>query len=204
MVTMAQKRRKRKSRKITQSDKRTRRTVRRSSVGNVLFWIVRIVLVCLLAFLAVSFFGRQVSVAGDSMKPVLNNGDVVLVNRFSYSLGSPKRGDLVVFKPKGNENDHYYIKRVVALPGETVELVEGGIYIDGEKLEEDYETTPLTDVGIVTEKITLDADEYFVLGDDRQNSEDSRDMEVGNVKRSEIFGKAWFVLSPMSDFGFIK
>ncbi len=141
---------------------------------------------------------------GDSMKPVLNNGDVVLVNRFSYTFGSPKRGDLIVFKPKGNENNHDYIKRVVALPGETVELVEGGIYIDGEKLDESYETTPLTDVGIVTDKITLEEDEYFVLGDDRQNSEDSRDMEVGNVKRSEIFGKAWFVLSPMSDFGFIK
>ncbi len=203
MGTMAQKRRKRKPRKKTQNVRRTRH-VSRSRVISVLFWAFRIAVVCLFAFVAVWFFGRQVSMTGDSMKPVLNNGDVVLVNRFSYTFGSPKRGDLIVFKPKGNENNHDYIKRVVALPGETVELVEGGIYIDGEKLDESYETTPLTDVGIITDKITLEEDEYFVLGDDRQNSEDSRDMEVGNVKRSEIFGKAWFVLSPMSDFGFIK
>ena len=138
------------------------------------------------------------------MNPVLSNGDVVLVNRIVYNATTPKRGDIIVFKPKGNENAHYYIKRIIGLPGETVEIMENHIYIDGEKLEEDYETTDIDDVGIVNEKIQLDGDEYFVLGDNRKSSEDSRNADIGNVKREYIYGKAWFVLSPKKDFGFIR
>ena len=138
------------------------------------------------------------------MNPVLSNGDVVLVNRIVYNATTPKRGDIIVFKPKGNENAHYYIKRIIGLPGETVEIMENHIYIDGEKLEEDYETTDIDDVGIINEKIQLDGDEYFVLGDNRKSSEDSRNADIGNVKREYIYGKAWFVLSPKKDFGFIR
>ena len=167
-------------------------------------WIFKIAVVCLLAFVAVCYFGQQVSTVGDSMNPVLSNGDVVLVNRIVYNATTPKRGDIIVFKPKGNENAHYYIKRIIGLPGETVEIMENHIYIDGEKLEEDYETTDIDDVGIVNEKIQLDGDEYFVLGDNRKSSEDSRNADIGNVKREYIYGKAWFVLSPKKDFGFIR
>ena len=167
-------------------------------------WIFKIAVVCLLAFVAVWYFGQQVSTVGDSMNPVLSNGDVVLVNRIVYNATTPKRGDIIVFKPKGNENAHYYIKRIIGLPGETVEIMENHIYIDGEKLEEDYETTDIDDVGIVNEKIQLDGDEYFVLGDNRKISEDSRNADIGNVKREYIYGKAWFVLSPKKDFGFIR
>ena len=167
-------------------------------------WIFKIAVVCLLAFVAVWYFGQQVSTVVDSMNPVLSNGDVVLVNRIVYNATTPKRGDIIVFKPKGNENAHYYIKRIIGLPGETVEIMENHIYIDGEKLEEDYETTDIDDVGIVNEKIQLDGDEYFVLGDNRKSSEDSRNADIGNVKREYIYGKAWFVLSPKKDFGFIR
>ena len=138
------------------------------------------------------------------MSPKLSNGDVVLVNRFAYNVTSPKRGDIIVFKPKGNENSHYYIKRIIGLPGETVEIIEGSVYINGEKLKEDYTATEINDVGIVSEKITLGGDEYFVLGDDRDKSEDSRMADVGNVKRSYIYGKAWFLLSPFDHMGFIQ
>lgn len=138
------------------------------------------------------------------MKPVLENGDVTLVNRIVYDATAPKRGDIIVFKPKGNENSHYYIKRIVGLPGETVEIIEGKVYIDGERLEEDYETTEITDVGIVDKEIELAGDEFFVLGDDRQNSEDSRMADIGNVKRSYIYGKVWFVISPGNNFGFVR
>ena len=167
-------------------------------------WIFKIAVVCLLAFVAVWYFGQQVSTVGDSMNPVLSNGDVVLVNRIVYNTTTPKRGDIIVFKPKGNENAHYYIKRIIGLPGETVEIMENHIYIDGEKLEEDYETTDIDDVGIVNEKIQLDGDEYFVLGDNRKSSEDSRIADIGNVKREYINGKSWVVLSPKKDFGFIR
>lgn len=167
-------------------------------------WIFKIAVVCLLAFVSVWYFGQKVSTVGDSMKPVLQNGDVVLVNRIVYNASRPKRGDIIVFKPKGNENSHYYIKRIIGLPGETVEIIENHVYINGEKLKEDYKTTDINDVGIVSEKMQLASDEYFVLGDDRENSEDSRNADVGNVKRSYIYGKAWFVVSPKKNFGFVR
>lgn len=167
-------------------------------------WILQIGAVLLCAFAFVWYFGQRVSTVGDSMNPLLENGDVVLVNRFVYNASTPKRGDIIVFKPKGNENSHYYIKRIIGLPGETVEIVEGRIYIDGERLEEDYESSEISNVGIVTKKMELGGDEFFVLGDDRGKSEDSRMSDVGNVKRAHIYGKAWFVLSPFEHFGFIK
>lgn len=137
------------------------------------------------------------------MNPVLENGDVVLVNRIVYNAASPKRGDIIAFKPKGNENAHYYIKRIVGLPGETVEIIENSIYINGQKIEEDYKVTDIGDVGIASEEITLGGDEYFVLGDNRENSEDSRNADVGNIKRSYIYGKIWFTVSPRKNMGFV-
>ena len=164
-------------------------------------WVFEIAVVCLFAFVAVWYFGQRVSTVGDSMSPVLRNGDVVLVNRIVYNATTPKRGDVIVFKPKGNENDHYYIKRIVGLPGETIEIIENRVYIDGERLEEDYETTNIDDVGVVDEKLKLAGDEYFVLGDNREQSEDSRDADVGNVKREYIYGRAWFVITPGGEVG---
>lgn len=175
-----------------------------SYVPAIVIRVSRIAVICLLAFILVWNLGQRVSMIGDSMSPALKNGDIVLVNRVVYNARRPRRGDVIVFKPKGNENSHYYIKRVIGLPGETVEIIENGIYVNGEKLEETYQTTKLDRAGRASEKIKLDEDEYFVLGDDRENSEDSRDTDVGNVKREYIYGKAWFVLSPRQDFGFIR
>lgn len=187
---------------IKQPKKKIRINLRRLAVIGK--WVFKIAVTCLLAFVSVWYFGQQVSTVGDSMNPVLSNGDVVLVNRIVYNATTPKRGDIIVFKPKGNENAHYYIKRIVGLPGESVEIIENRIYIDGEKLEEDYATTDIDDVGIVNEKIQLAGDEYFVLGDNRKSSEDSRNADVGNVKREYIYGKAWLIISPKKDFGFVK
>lgn len=170
-------------------------------VKRLIMQILEAGLVLLLAFGFVWYFGQRVSTVGSSMEPILENGDVVFVNRFIYNTSSPKRGDVIVFKPKGNENSHYYIKRIIGLPGETVEIIEGAIYIDGKKLEEDYETTEVRDVGIVIGEMELKEDEYFVLGDARDKSEDSRMADVGNVKRSYIYGKAWLVVSPIEHFG---
>ncbi|BDF33740.1 signal peptidase I [Lachnospiraceae bacterium] len=166
-------------------------------------WSFKIAVVCLLAFVYVWYFGQRVSTIGDSMNPVLENDDVVLINRIVYNATSPKRGDIIAFKPKGNENAHYYIKRIVGLPGETVEIIENSIYINGKKIEEDYKTTDIDDVGIASEEITLGGDEYFVLGDNRENSEDSRNADVGNVKRDYIYGEVWFTVSPRKNIGFV-
>ena len=170
-------------------------------VRAALVWIFKIGAVCFLAFVLVWYFGQQISTVGDSMNPVLKNGDVVLVDRLIYNAMAPRRGDIIVFKPKGNENVHYYTKRIIGLPGEDIEIIENRIYIDGVKLDEEYKTTDIDDVGIVDEKIRLAEDEYFVLGDNRVSSEDSRNADIGNVRRRDIYGMAWFVRYPWDDFG---
>ena len=184
--------------------RRRRNKFRIEMLRPVAVWAGKIAIVCLFAFVFVWYFGQRVAVVGDSMNPILNNGDIALVNRIVYDATAPKRGDIIVFKPKGNENSHYYIKRIIGLPGEKVQILEGEIYIDGEKLEEDYGVSEITDPGIAAEEIELEGNEFFVLGDVREISEDSRMADVGNVKRSYIYGKAWFVISPWENFGFVR
>lgn len=181
-----------------------RRRVNYDLLREIFVWTFQIAIVCFVAFVFVWYFGKRVSVIGDSMNPVLANGDVTLVNRIVYNMSTPARGDIVAFKPNGNENSHYYIKRIIGLPGETVEIKDGKIWIDGEELKEKYVTTEIEDVGIADEPIVLGNKEYFVLGDDRYNSEDSRSADVGNVKRSEIEGKVWFTVSPKKHLGFVR
>ena len=202
-------RRKVQNKKYRQLQKKLRHSARKLKPdrkwAKIIFsWIFKIALVCLFAFVFVWYYGQRVSVVGDSMNPVLYNGDIVLVNRAVYNASSPKRGDIVVFKPKGNENTHYYVKRIVGLPGETVQIIENRVYIDGEKLEEAYDTTKINNVGIAGEEVTLAGDEYFVLGDDRENSEDSRSADIGAVKREYLYGRAWYIISPGKHRGFVK
>ena len=184
--------------------KRRRKQVNYELLQEIAMWIFQIAFVCFIAFMIVWFFGQRASVIGDSMKPSLSNGDVTIINRLVYDARTPKRGEVIVFKPNGNDSSHYYIKRIIGLPRETIECKDGKILIDGEELEEDYKTTEIKDLGTLEEPITLSSNEFFVLGDDRQNIEDSRNVNVGNVKRSEIAGKVWFVVSPMKHFGFVK
>lgn len=167
-------------------------------------WLTRIIFVCFVAFVLVWFFGKRVSNVGDSMNPQIANGDIVLVNTLIYNAKNPSRGDVIVFKPQGDESMHSYMKRVIGLPGETVEIKGGIIYIDGKELKEDYKTSVMKDAGLAAEKIQLKKQEYFVLGDNRLSSTDSRSLEVGNVKKTEIEGKAWLKASPLKHFGFIN
>ncbi len=158
----------------------------------------------LLATVIVFLVGMKISVIGVSMEPALYNGQEVLINRFIYKLFAPERGDVVAFLPNGNQNSHYYLKRVVGLPGEHVQIIGGYVYIDGELLEEDDSYDKIADPGIADNEIILGSDEYFVLGDNRNNSEDSRSGNIGAVSRSTITGKAWFHLScDEDDMGFI-
>ena len=165
-------------------------------------WLLYILIIIGISYLVITFVGQRTQVSGSSMETTLSDGDQLIVDKISYRFRDPSRYDIVVF-PYKYEKNTYYIKRIIGLPGETVQIKDGEIYIDGEKLEEKYETTAIEDAGTASEEITLDGDEYFVLGDNRRNSEDSRMADIGNVKRSEIEGKAWFVLSTKGNFGFI-
>ncbi|MDR2889722.1 MAG: signal peptidase I [Lachnospiraceae bacterium] len=148
-----------------------------------------------LAIALVYSFGIRTSIIGPSMEPILYNGQEVLVNRLSYQLFSPQKGDVVVFLPNGNRNSHYYLKRVVGMPGDTVQIIDGYLHINGERVEEGDSFDKMADPGIAANPITLKNNEYFVLGDNRNDSEDSRSGNIGVVKEETIIGKAWFKLA---------
>lgn len=161
-------------------------------IKDIFEMIVGSVAAVFLAFVIVYSVGMRTSVIGDSMEPALYNGQEILMNRVIYKLSSPRRGDVVVFLPNGNENSHYYVKRVVGLPGETIQIKDGGVYVDGVLLDEDEELDKMIDAGIAQNELTLAADEYFVLGDNRNSSEDSRSGNIGAINKNNIIGKAWF------------
>ena len=137
------------------------------------------------------------------MEGTLSSGDEILVNRFLYKVTDPKPNDLVVFLPNGNEKSHYYVKRVIAVPGDTVLIKNGAVYVNGELFQEEAEVASIEEAGLAAEEITLGDDEYFVLGDNRNNSEDSRYANIGNVKKEYMIGKAWFRIAPIGKFGFL-
>ena len=159
---------------------------------DIMEMIVGGVVAVFLAFVIVFSIGMCTSVIGDSMEPTLYNGQRILMNRIMYRLSTPKRGDVIVFLPNGNQNSHYYVKRVVGLPGETIQIKEGRVYIDGILLEESEELDKMIDAGIAQNELELAVDEFFVLGDNRNNSEDSRSGNIGAVNKDTIIGKAWF------------
>ena len=161
--------------------------------------LVGSVVAVFLAFVIIFSVGMRTSVIGDSMEPTLYNAQEILISRFAYKLSSPKRGDVIVFLPNGNQNTHLYVKRVVGLPGETVQIQNGSVYIDGALLEEDEQYDKMSDSGIAVNEITLANDEYFVLGDNRNSSEDSRSGNIGPVKKDTIIGKAWFHMASGQD-----
>lgn len=152
-----------------------------------------------LAFVLVFSVGMRTSVIGDSMEPALHNGQEILMNRILYRISTPRRGDVVVFLPNGNQNTHFYVKRVVGLPGETVQIREGNVYIDGVLLEENELFDKIADPGIAQNEVLLEGDEFFVLGDNRNSSEDSRSGNIGAVKKDDIIGKAWFHMAAQGD-----
>lgn len=158
-----------------------------------------IIIVCV-AFVPKYVLQRTI-VDGKSMMDTLKHGENLLVEKVSYHFTDPDRFDVIVFYPHGRESTDYYIKRVIGLPGETVQIIGEDIYIDGEKLEENFGKDPIIEAGIADEPIKLGDDEFFVLGDNRTVSEDSRYEEVGPVKRENIEGKAILRIYPLSEFG---
>lgn len=155
-------------------------------------------------YLVIHFVGQRTQVLGSSMEPKLSSEDNLIVDKISYHFHDPERFDIVVFPFRYEENT-FYIKRVIGLPGETVQIdEEGNILINGEILEEEYGKEVIQNPGRAYEEIRLGDDEYFLMGDNRNNSTDSRDPSVGNVTRDEIIGRAWLRIWPFNKFGFIK
>ena len=156
------------------------------------------------AYLIITYVGQRTQVSGSSMETTLSDGDNLLVDKITYRFSDPKRFDIIVF-PFQYDADTYYIKRIIGMPGETVQIdYDGNIYIDGEILEESYGREVIQNPGRAAEPITLGEDEYFVMGDNRNNSSDSCDPSVGNIHRKDIIGRAWVRIWPFSKFGVLK
>ena len=165
-----------------------------ASLKPVAILLAEMVVVVLLAFGVVEAFGIRLTVPGESMEPTLSSGDVVLVNKLFTKIVHPGTNDVVVFLPPNNLSAQYSIKRVVATPGDTVQIKNGKIYVDGEVFHDKAETESIVDAGLAAAEITLEENEYFVVGDNRNNSEDSRYKTIGNIHREDIVGTAWFMV----------
>lgn len=175
----------------------------KSILREILGLLLYLAIVLAITFIVVTFVGQRTEVNGMSMFPTLTDGDNLIVEKISYRINEPERFDIIVFPYPGDEKVHY-IKRIIGLPGETVQITNGDIYIDGEILEEDYGYEPMTNAGMASDPVVLSDDEYFVLGDNRNNSQDSRYGVVGNIKREDIVGKAWMRIWPLKSFGVLK
>ena len=174
-----------------------------SPLKELLSMLIYIGVVLGVTFLIITFVGQRTHVSGESMENTLDNGDQLIVDKITYRFQDPERFDIIVFPFHYKENT-YYIKRIIGLPGETVQIADGTIYINGEVLKESYGREVMQDPGIAAEPITLGEDEYFVLGDNRNQSSDSRDPSVGLIHRDEIIGRAWLRIWPLNSFGILK
>ena len=172
-------------------------------IRELLGWIIYILIIIGLTYLIITYVGQRTRVSGSSMETTLSDGDNLIVDKISYRFRDPKRYDIIVFPYKYEENT-YYIKRIIGLPGETVQIADGYVYINGVLLDEHYGNEVMNNPGLAAEPITLGADEYFVLGDNRNNSQDSRSANVGVIHRDELLGRAWIRIWPLDKFGVIK
>ena len=170
------------------------------SLGGTLLYLLVIVL---LTWVIVTFVGQRTKVDGHSMEPTFSDGDNLIVDKLSYRFREPERYDIIVFPYQHAENT-YYIKRIIGLPGDTVQVIDGYVYINGKKLDEHYGAEVMEDPGIAAEPIKLGDDEYFVLGDNRNHSSDSRVASAGVLTRDMLIGRAWVRIYPFNKIGVIK
>ena len=192
------------NKEITESRKKNSglNRIMREMISTLLYLLI----VLCITYVVIHYVGQRTEVWGASMESTLNDGDNLIVDKITYRFRDPQRFDIIVF-PFQYEENTYYIKRIIGLPGETVQIgLDGTIYIDGEALEENYgrEVIKPENVGIAIEPVVLEEDEYFVMGDNRNNSSDSRTEVVGNIHRDDIIGRAWMRIWPLSEIGILK
>lgn len=174
-----------------------------SAGKSILSMVIWIGVVLLISWLLITFVAQRTSVNGTSMVPTFEDGDQLICDKITYRFRDPERFDVIIFPYKYQEKT-YFIKRIIGLPGETVRIdYDGNIYINGEILDEKYGLEKIEYPGLAEQEIQLGDDEYFVLGDNRNVSEDSRYPDVGLIKREDIIGRAWLRIYPFSKFGLI-
>ncbi|MDC7289699.1 signal peptidase I [Blautia schinkii] len=173
-------------------------------VRKVITWIFEIVVTLVFAAVVAIVMFQSVTMQESSMEPTLSVGDKFFMNRVVYTVSSPERGDIIVFKTNASDDAALHIRRVIGLPGDTVQIVDGRVLINGETYKEGKDFPTISNAGMAAKPVTLENGEYFVLGDNRNNSEDSRYGDIGKVKKKYIVGKLWFTISPVKKIGFLK
>lgn len=175
---------------------------KRVVIYNFIELVICIGIAMFLGHMLTTYIGVYTKVDGISMEHTLQDSDYLIIEKISYQFHDPKRFDIIVFP---YEENVYYIKRIIGLPGERIEIKENHIYINGERLEEDYGKEAILHGGIIDHCVmTLGKEEYFVMGDNRNHSVDSRYVEIGGIKREEIIGRAWVRLYPLDRMGFLE
>ena len=191
-----------KAREEAKAERLANQTDREKELREALGWIIYILVVVCATYLIVTYVGQRTKVSGDSMQATLQDGDNLIVDKISYRFRDPKRFEIIVF-PYRYAEDTYYIKRIIGLPGETVQIIDGYVYINGEQLDENYGLEVMNSAGNAASPITLGEDEYFVLGDNRNRSADSRESSVGVLHRDELIGRAWVRIWPLKSIGVV-
>ena len=169
---------------------------------NIIEWVKEIILAVIIASIILAFI-KPIIIRQSSMEPTFFNGDYVFISKQAYTLfGDPERGDVVVFHTgmqTDDGEDKNLIKRIIGLPGDQVEIIDGYVYLNGEKLDETY----INEQGVSgnMEEITVPEGKLFCMGDNRRVSLDSRDAAVGCVDQEEILGRVFIRLYPFSEFG---
>ena len=156
-------------------------------------WVFQIMVTLVFAAVVAIMMFQTVTMQESSMEPTISVGDRFFINRAVYKFSSPQRGDMIVFRTS-----------VIGLPGETVQISGGRILSEGEVYNEGKDFPMITNPGLAATAVTLESGEYFVLGDNRNNSEDSRYADIGMVRKRYIVGKIWFTCSPFEKLGFTK
>ena len=175
-------------------------------VKGVLVWSKEIIIALVLVWLLLSFVAQNSTVYGSSMAPTLENGEMILMNKFIYRFTEPQRGDIIVFTYDDPiQGEEYLIKRVIGLPGDTIEIMDGMVYINGTAYDESKYLEMSTEIsGDISYPFLVPEDSYFVMGDNRANSKDSRFSEVGAVSKDQIVGKASIRFWPLDRIGFVQ
>ncbi|MCR4612306.1 MAG: signal peptidase I [Lachnospiraceae bacterium] len=183
---------------------------KRDMKKEILRFLLYVLVIFCITFFILHFLGQRTKVSGSSMEATLSDGDNLIVDKLTYRFSDPERFDIIVFPYEGEGSDNsffnktYYIKRIIGLPGETVYIdYNGNIFINGEKLEENYGLQRINNPGEAANHITLGEDQYFVLGDNRNNSSDSRFVNVGPIEGKKITGRAWVRIYPFNKMTFL-
>ncbi len=175
---------------------------KKSPFGFLFGWLLVILIILAAFFVFYAVAGERVRVATNAMSPAVNTDDMVLVNQIAYLLTDPGRGDIIRFR-SSYEAGTDFIRRVIALPGETIQIMDGKVYVNGRELKESYVSGSMQYGGTAATPYTLSRDEYYVMSDNRSNNFDSRDPTVGTVRKNSIYGRVWLRIQPWNQFGLL-